>query len=132
LEATNGLTRDELADQIKRFSDEFHIRVLHRTTVKATAYDDTTKSWTLQLLHDKANKTVSCKQLVLATGVGLQGPYMPDLPDNWCYRGVNIHSTAYKNAKLLAEQGVKVSLLPFPPFHRNSHGNHRWPFASPS
>ncbi|CZR63123.1 related to flavoprotein involved in K+ transport [Phialocephala subalpina] len=108
---TNGLTRDELANQIKRFADEFRIRVLHRTTVKATAYDNESRSWALQLLCDKAEKTVSCKHLVLATGVGFQGPYMPELPGVGQYKGINMHSASYKNARLLAERGVKSVLV---------------------
>ncbi|KAF4629510.1 hypothetical protein G7Y89_g8635 [Cudoniella acicularis] len=110
-EATNALTRDELANQVKRFADEFRIHVLHRTTVKATAYDNESGSWALQLLCDKAEKTVSCKHLVLATGVGFQGPYMPELLGVGQYEGVNIHSTNYKSASLLAEQGVQSALV---------------------
>lgn len=82
---------------------------MHRTTVKATAYDNESELWTLQLLCGKVEKTVSCKHLVLATGVGFRGPYMPEISDVTLYRGINIHSDNYKNAKLLAEQGVKVS-----------------------
>jgi len=109
--APNCLTRDDLADQVKHFADEFDIRVLHRTTVKATTYDDESKSWALQLLCGGAEKAVSCKHLVLATGVGFQGPYMTDIPSVGLYGGVNIHSVSYKNAKKLVGQGVKSVLV---------------------
>lgn len=83
--------------------------MLHLTTVKATTYDNESRSWALQLLCDQAEKTVSCKHLILATGVGFQSPYMPELLGAGRYGGVNMHSTSYKNATLLAERGVKVS-----------------------
>ncbi|KUJ18522.1 FAD/NAD(P)-binding domain-containing protein [Mollisia scopiformis] len=110
-DATNGLTREELAAQIKRFVDEFHLHVLHCTTVNATTFDNRSKSWTIKLLRNTVEKTVTCKHLVLATGVGFQGPYMPKLPGIEKYGGINIHSTSYKNASLLAEGGVKSVLV---------------------
>jgi cation diffusion facilitator CzcD-associated flavoprotein CzcO len=84
--------------------------VLHNTTAKATAFDDESKSWALQVLSGGTEKTVSCKHLVLATGVGFQGPYKPEVPGAGLYGGVDIHSVSYKNAKKLVEQGVKVRL----------------------
>lgn len=95
--------------------------MLHRTTVRATAYDNESGSWAVQLLCDNVKKTVSCKHLVLATGVGYQGPHMPELPGVERYTGVNVHSAAYKNAKLLAEQGVKVRY--YLHLHRDSDSN---------
>jgi cation diffusion facilitator CzcD-associated flavoprotein CzcO len=66
------------------------------------------RSWNLQLACHDTEKTVSCKHLVLATGVGFQGACVPQLPGIELYGGVNIHSTSYKNAKLLMQKGVKV------------------------
>ncbi|KAH8646369.1 hypothetical protein BGZ60DRAFT_465011 [Tricladium varicosporioides] len=108
---SNGLTRDELADQVKRFTSEFDLRVLHRTTVKGTSYDIENSTWALQLFCDKADKTISCKHLVVATGAGFRGTYMPELSGVEHYAGVNIHSDSYKNAKELAEQGVRSALV---------------------
>lgn len=105
---SDGLTRDELADQVKRFAGEFNLRVLHNTTIKTTTCDEEGRLWALQLLCDKVEKTVSCKHLVVATGAGFRGTYMPELPGVEQYTGVNIHSDGYKNAKILAEQGIKV------------------------
>jgi cation diffusion facilitator CzcD-associated flavoprotein CzcO len=82
--------------------------VLHSTTVKATEFDEESKSWNLQLLSSGAERAVSCKHVVLATGAGLQGPYVPDIPGVELYGGVNMHSVSYKSGKELAGQGVKV------------------------
>ncbi|PQE06767.1 flavin-containing monooxygenase protein [Rutstroemia sp. NJR-2017a BBW] len=110
-DAGNSLTRDDLANQVKRVADEFDIRVLHSTTVKATAFDEESKLWDLQLLSGEDERAVSCKHVVLATGAGLQGPYVPDIPGIELYGGVNMHSVSYKSAKKLAGQGVKSVLV---------------------
>lgn len=109
-EATNGLTRDELANQVKRFANEFDIRILHQTTVAATQYNNENGRWMLKLLCENAERTLSCKHLVLATGAGYQEAYMPEIPGIEHYVGINIHSTDYKNARQLAKRGAKVSL----------------------
>jgi cation diffusion facilitator CzcD-associated flavoprotein CzcO len=125
------LTRDELADQVKRFATEFHIRILHRTTVTAAKYDSQNKLWSLKILHEDSKKALSCKHLVLATGSGFQGAYRPEIPGRAEYTGINIHSTDYKNAKQLVARGVKVSIdLEFDPFSL-SHYIQLLTFVSP-
>jgi hypothetical protein len=35
---------------------------------------------------------------------------MPEIADRGLYKGISIHSSEYKNAEVLKEQGVKVHL----------------------
>ncbi|KAL4956762.1 hypothetical protein BDW69DRAFT_70873 [Aspergillus filifer] len=43
----------------------------------------------------------------MATGIGSQKPYIPQIAEPRLYKGISLHSTGYKNATLLKEQGVK-------------------------
>ncbi|OHE93551.1 hypothetical protein CORC01_11148 [Colletotrichum orchidophilum] len=106
-----GLTRDQLADQIVAFAKEFDLnrRVLHRTSIAATEYDQTSKTWRVELATDNIRRTLSCKCMVLATGgAGFAGPApLPDLPGQESFKGPNIHSAQYRNASDLVSSGAK-------------------------
>lgn len=49
--------------------------------------------------------------LVQATGLGSSKPDFPYMEDESLYAGIRLHSTQYRNAELLAEQGIKVRMF---------------------
>ncbi len=102
------LTRDDLAAQMRRFGEAFDLNVIHGTKVKATSFDGSNKTWTVNLTTQAAVKTVHCKHLALATGIGSWVPHIPAIPNGDAYSGTVMHSHHYKNAERLATQGVKV------------------------
>ncbi|KZL72461.1 flavin-containing monooxygenase [Colletotrichum tofieldiae] len=108
--SNDGLTRDQLAAQIKTFAQEFDLgrRVLHGTTVAATTYNPAIQSWSVELKTGQRRRYLSCKCLVLATGAGFSGAApIPDLPGQEQFKGLNLHSVNFRNAKELAANGAK-------------------------
>ncbi|KAK1996531.1 FAD/NAD(P)-binding domain-containing protein [Colletotrichum falcatum] len=106
----DGYTRDELAAQIRAFSHEFDLerRVLRGTTAAATAYDPATKTWRVELKTGQRRRRLECKCLVLATGAGFSGAApLPDLPGRELFKGPNIHSVDFRNARELVAGGAK-------------------------
>jgi cation diffusion facilitator CzcD-associated flavoprotein CzcO len=108
-EATyDGLTRNELREKIRQFASEFDLRVLHRARVERTEQDENTGFWELTVKQQENTIHVTCKQLVLATGVGFAGTPKLELASQEHYKGTILHSTQFKNADHLVEQGIKV------------------------
>lgn len=110
--SNDGLTRDELAAQIRAFAEEFDIdrRVIHGARVTATAYDQKNRSWTARIHDGRREREISCKCIVLSTGAGFSGINpLPDLPGRELFKGPSIHSIGYRNAEELVKSGAKVS-----------------------
>ncbi|KAJ0158646.1 putative indole-3-pyruvate monooxygenase YUCCA4 [Colletotrichum tanaceti] len=110
----DGLTRDQLAAQIQTFAREFNLqrRVLHRTTVTATSYDSTTRTWSVELKMGERRRRLSCRCLVLATGAGFSGAApLPDLPGRELFRGPSMHSVEFRNAKEIVAKGAKSAVV---------------------
>ncbi|OBR06352.1 Flavin-containing monooxygenase [Colletotrichum higginsianum IMI 349063] len=112
--SNDGLTRDQLGAQIQAFAREFDLerRVLHRTTVTATAYDSTTRTWSVELRTGERRRRLSCRCLVLATGAGFSGAApLPDLPGRELFRGPSMHSVEFRNAKEIVAKGAKSAVI---------------------
>ncbi|KXH61080.1 hypothetical protein CNYM01_13113 [Colletotrichum nymphaeae SA-01] len=109
--SNEGLTRDQLADQVVAFAREFDLgrRVLHRTTIAATQYNQPSKTWNVEIQTGDLRRTLSCKCMVLATGgAGFAGSApLPDLPGQESFEGPNMHSESYRTASDLVAAGAK-------------------------
>lgn len=96
------------------FAKEFDLdrRVLHRTTIAATQYDQEGKTWNIEIQTGDLRRTLSCKCMVLATGgAGFAGPApLPDLPGRKSFKGPNMHSESYRNASDLVAAGRRSVL----------------------
>lgn len=103
------LTRQHLADHMKRYASAFNLNILHCSTMEASSFNSITKTWNIKLSTPSGPKTVKAKHLVQATGIGGAEPYIPEIPGAQAYKGVNIHSVEYKNPKTLTDKGAKVS-----------------------
>lgn len=87
----------------------FNLNVITSAQIKSTIYNQSTQRWTIKFETPAGLRTAVSKQLVQATGIASQKPYVPPVADQHLYKGINIHSTAYRSAKDLSEQGAKVS-----------------------
>ncbi|GKT66337.1 flavin-containing monooxygenase protein [Colletotrichum tofieldiae] len=76
--------------------------------ITSTTYNQATKLWKVVFLTPMGQRTVIAKHVVQATGIGSQKPYLPPIADPHLYKGVSVHSTAYRNAKDLRMLGAKV------------------------
>lgn len=83
--------------------------MVNSVKILSTRFDEASKLWTVSFSTPTGEHTVISKHLVQATGIGSQMPYIPAIANEKLFRGVNIHSSRYKNGKELAQQEVKVS-----------------------
>ncbi|KAJ4183662.1 hypothetical protein NW755_009696 [Fusarium falciforme] len=111
LQAPHLLTKDELAEQVRRFVSAFTLNVITSAQIKSTVYNQSTQQWAVKFQTPAGLRTAVSKHLVQATGIASQKPYIPSVADGHLYKGINIHSTAYRSAKDLSEQGVKSVII---------------------
>ncbi|KAI5456708.1 hypothetical protein BGZ63DRAFT_467875 [Mariannaea sp. PMI_226] len=107
LQAPHLLTKDELAEQVRRYVATFNLNIITSASIQSTVYDVSSKSWTVKLQTPAGQLKVVAKHLVQATGLGSQKEYIPKLENEGLYKGINLHSVNYKNANKLKEQGAK-------------------------
>ncbi|KAI8657995.1 hypothetical protein NCS57_01179800 [Fusarium keratoplasticum] len=111
LQAPHLLTKDELAEQVRRFVSAFNLNVITSAQIQSTIYNQSTQRWTVKFQTPAGLRTAISKHLVQGTGIASQKPYIPPVADEHLYKGINIHSTAYRSAKDLSEQGVKSVII---------------------
>ncbi|KAL0941338.1 flavin-containing monooxygenase [Colletotrichum truncatum] len=106
-----GLTRDELANQLHAFAEEFDLdrRVLHQSRVIATTQEAGSNLWKAKIYDGNSGRerSITCKCLILATGAGFSGINLPDLPGRELFKGPSIHSSEFRNGGLLVDGGAK-------------------------
>lgn len=108
------LTRDDLADHMRNYAAAFHLNILHSSTLEGSSYSASRRCWTARVRTPAGVRVVRARHLVQATGIGGSKPFVPSLPGAEGYKGVNIHSAAYKNPRTLTDKGAKVRNGPPP------------------
>ncbi|KAL1885670.1 hypothetical protein Plec18167_001165 [Paecilomyces lecythidis] len=111
LQSPHLLTRDELAEHLRRYIESFNLNIVTSAQIQSTQYGQSTKQWTVRFQTPTGKCTVICKHLVQATGIASQKPYIPDLQNGGLYEGINVHSAQYRNADEFREKGVKSALV---------------------
>lgn len=109
LQTPHLLTKDELAEQVRRYVATFHLNMVNSAKIVSTKYEQSTQQWTVKFETPAGLRTAVSKHLVQATGIGSQKPYMPPMADQDKYKGISIHSSQFKNGKELADKGAKAS-----------------------
>ncbi|PYH41043.1 FAD/NAD(P)-binding domain-containing protein [Aspergillus saccharolyticus JOP 1030-1] len=111
LRSPHLLSRDDLAEQVKRYVATFQLNIITSAHIQPTHYDQTTQQWQIKLQTPSGQKPAVAKHLVLASGIASQQRYVPSLPNQETYQGINIHSTQYQNARKLVDQAAKTVLI---------------------
>ncbi|PYH35349.1 monooxygenase [Aspergillus neoniger CBS 115656] len=111
LQTPHLLTRQDLASQVRRYVETFSLNTIHSVKVLSTEYDEVAKKWHVTFASPAGQRRATSKHLVMATGIGSQKPNMPQIAEPQLYKGINVHSAEYKNAKLLREQGAKSVMV---------------------
>ncbi|KAF5565830.1 K+ transport flavoprotein [Fusarium phyllophilum] len=111
LRSLHRLSKDELANHLSQYVASFNVNVITSAAIKSTVYETPSEQWKIELQTPTGAVTVSAKQLVQATGVSSQKPYVPTVANAEVYKGINIHSSDYKSERALVEQGVKSVLI---------------------
>jgi hypothetical protein len=111
LQRDHLLSKDELADHLRRFVSYFNLNVITSANIQSTGYNVLTKKWRIKVETPVAVVTVIAKHVVQATGIGSQKPHIPIMANAHVYRGITIHSSDYRNGQRLADRGVKSVLV---------------------
>ncbi|KAF4431021.1 flavo involved in K+ transport [Fusarium acutatum] len=111
LRGLHRLSKDELANHLAQYVASFNLNVITSAAIKSTVYDKSSEKWKIELKTPAGAVTVTAKQLVQATGVSSQKPYVPTIANAEVYKGINIHSSHYKNGRSLIEQGINSVLI---------------------
>ncbi|KAI9712011.1 MAG: hypothetical protein M1820_001719 [Bogoriella megaspora] len=93
LQSPHRLTKDDVADHLREYVNNFHLNVILSANIQSSVYSLSEKKWTIKLMT--------------ATGIGSGKPYLPPMEGLHLYKGISVHSAQYRNAQILAEQGVK-------------------------
>ncbi|ROV95041.1 hypothetical protein VPNG_09489 [Cytospora leucostoma] len=109
LQSPHRLNKYDVAEHLKAYAANFHLNVMLSTTIQSSTYNSTEKKWTFKLrtTNGSGSKTIISKHLVQATGLSCGIPNLPPIEHKNLYQGISLHSVQYRNARLLAEQGVK-------------------------
>ncbi|KAE8371863.1 hypothetical protein BDV26DRAFT_275270 [Aspergillus bertholletiae] len=111
LRSPHLLTKDELAAQVRRYVETFHLNIITSAQIVSTKYDPSPKLWEIKLETPAGQLTAHAKHLVLATGIASQEPFLPKVADSHLYQGLSLHSAQYRNATQLAEAGAKSVIV---------------------
>ncbi|PWY91315.1 FAD/NAD(P)-binding domain-containing protein [Aspergillus sclerotioniger CBS 115572] len=111
LRGKHFLRKDELAAQVRRYVAAFNLNCITSAQIQSTHYDVSAQRWKIRFQTPEGQRTAVTKHLVLAKGHGSQKPRMPVIADRELYQGISIHSTQYRNATQLREQGAKSALV---------------------
>jgi hypothetical protein len=110
LRSPHLLNKHDVAGHLERYSSEFHLSVISSATIQSTVYSPITKLWTLAYNTNGGTetKTIKCRHLVQATGLGSRIPFIPQIDGADRYCGTTTHSADFFNAGNLKTAGAKV------------------------
>ncbi|KAH9906805.1 hypothetical protein F4778DRAFT_723448 [Xylariomycetidae sp. FL2044] len=110
LQSPHRLSKDELAGQLRRYVEAFHLNLITSAQITRTSRMPDNR-WHIELRTPGGAYTVIAKHVVQATGVSSQKPYVPPIADEGLYTGISIHSTKFKNGDQLKTQGASSVLI---------------------
>lgn len=100
------LERDDLAAHLKNYVQKFKLDVINSVEIIKTISNEDGR-WRVEFRTPDGTYSVFANHLVQATGIGSQMPYTPAISEQNAYDGIAMHSSQYKNANNLKNQGVK-------------------------
>jgi putative flavoprotein involved in K+ transport len=89
--------KDKIGDWLEMYAKVMELNYWGSTSCERASYDEGAQEWTVEVLRGGEPVTLRPKQLVLATGMsGI--PNVPDFPGNERFKGVQTHSSGYKDS----------------------------------
>ncbi|KAB5545495.1 hypothetical protein GE09DRAFT_967951 [Coniochaeta sp. 2T2.1] len=110
LQSPHHLSKDELAEQVRRYVEAFNLNVVTSAEITLTTQLPD-KRWRIEFRTPTDTHTVVVKHLVQATGIASQEPYIPPMANEDLYNGIHIHSAQFRNGIQLKNQGVNSVLI---------------------
>ncbi len=89
------LPKDMMAAWLESYAVHLELNVMTETELVHADYDPASATWSARLRCRGAERVISCRQLVAATGVSGSVPYAPQLPGIEDFAGTLMHSDAF-------------------------------------
>ncbi|KEQ99931.1 hypothetical protein AUEXF2481DRAFT_25807 [Aureobasidium subglaciale EXF-2481] len=101
------LTKKDLAAHLSQYVRAFNLNIINSVEIIETTRERSGE-WHVRFRIPNGTYTAIAKHVVQATGIGSQIPYAPAIEEPQAYTGISIHSSQFKNASKLKEEGVKT------------------------
>lgn len=86
--------KDKIGDWLEFYTRVMEVPYWSKTTCLSASYDESSKTWTVEVDRDGERLTLRPTQLVLATGMSGK-PHVPTLPGQDVFQGDQHHSSAH-------------------------------------
>ncbi|KIX99768.1 uncharacterized protein Z520_04404 [Fonsecaea multimorphosa CBS 102226] len=90
-------SKDEVAKGYRVWAERYGINIWLSTVIKGGSWNAAKRQWTLNVVRNGHDISLTAKHIVMAVGGGGHIPYMPAFPGRESYKGDVLHSSAYKD-----------------------------------
>jgi hypothetical protein len=92
------LAKDHLAVWLESYAQFLELNVWTSTALTGARYDEASRTWSAALrMADGSERLMTCRHIILATGVSGGRPHIPVLPGSDEFEGEILHSSKFKN-----------------------------------
>lgn len=92
------LTKDMLSEGYKDWAKRFDINIWCSTSFLSGSWDEESTTWTLKILRDSIESSITSSYVVFAAGSGSFLPVKPNYENPDLFKGITLHSANYKSA----------------------------------
>ncbi|MEM6386408.1 MAG: NAD(P)/FAD-dependent oxidoreductase [Pseudomonadota bacterium] len=99
--------KDQMGDWLETYADALQLQIQTGTELKRAAFDETSQTWTAELVNGEQTTILKPTHLVMA--LGLSGfARTPKFEGQNLFKGPQMHSSAYKGGAAMAGQNVVI------------------------
>jgi cation diffusion facilitator CzcD-associated flavoprotein CzcO len=104
------LPKDMLAGWLESYASFLELNVWTETNLEKADFNQDLKNWTIRLkCSDGSERRMTCKHLVVATGVSGSVPHVPEIPGLEEFKGTVIHSSEFeKGGRYVGKRAIVV------------------------
>lgn len=103
--------KDKLGNWLEAYAELMELNVWNKSTIKSTAYDDTTKTWTVVVsVGEGSTRTLHPRHVVCCTGQAGE-PRMPTFPGQEKFEGLIQHASQHQDASVTGTAAGKKVLV---------------------
>ena len=99
--------KDKMGDWLEDYANDLSLNIRCHTTISAARFDEERSLWQITANDNGKTDTFTVPHIVFA--VGTSGfAHMPEIDGATCYKGKQIHSSAYRSGAAFAGQSVTI------------------------
>lgn len=102
--------KDKLGDWFEAYVSLMELNVWTKTTLASASFDDVKRHWTVDVIRDGKNRTLSPKHIVFCTGHAGE-PLVPSFPNQSTFKGQVYHGSQHEEASKMDVKGKKVIVV---------------------